>query len=794
MILFVKKWWLGLLAIVVILSGAVVITLTGWPTATPEVPPQIAEPMSIPDNIEKVAQINSDPNIEASVAEVSATEVPATEAPVLKSTPNEAEPFVPNNAAGKSNRLINEKSPYLLQHADNPVDWHPWGEEAFEKARRENKPIFLSIGYSTCHWCHVMEEESFEDSEVARLMNETFVPIMVDREERPDIDSYYMNVAVMLTGSGGWPLNVILTPDRKPFFASTYIPKETRFGRLGLLELIPSVQEAWLNQDAGLLDAADQAMAALDQISNSSKAGELAMDEALLEIAYQQFADSFDAQNGGFGGAPKFPSPHNLIFLLRYWERTGDQTALEMVETNLQAMRRGGMYDQVGLGFHRYSTDAAWLVPHFEKMLYDQALLALAYTEAYQATGNPEYEQTAREIFTYVLRDMTAPTGGFFSAEDADSEGEEGKFYVWTADEIRQTLDEAEADLIIAAFNVTEAGNFIDPIQGEPVGTNILYLAKSLSELAEDLQMSEQTLAERLEAARAQLFATREARIHPHKDDKILTDWNGLMIAALAKGGRVFGDARYTEAAEQAANFILREMRDENGRLLHRYRDGEALLLANVDDYASLTWGLLELYETDFDIRYLETALNLTDELLAHFWDDEDGGLYLTPDDGENLLSRQKKIGDTDIPSGNSVAMFNLLRLGRIMARADLEEKAVAIGHAFAGYIGQQPSAYGLLMVAVNFGVGPSYEVVIVGEAEAEDTQAMLAALRSKFVPNKVVLLRPPGKAPEIVRLAEFAKYHSSLNGQATAYVCLNYYCELPTTDIDEMLALLGKT
>jgi uncharacterized protein YyaL (SSP411 family) len=603
-----------------------------------------------------------------------------------------------------------------------------------------------------------------------------------------------MNVAVMLTGSGGWPLNVILTPDQKPFYAGTYIPKETRFGRLGLLELIPGVQEAWLNQDAGLLDAANQAMAALEQINTLSAAGELAMDEALLETAYQQFAGRFDAQNGGFGDAPKFPSPHNLIFLLRYWERTGDEAALEMVETTLQAMRRGGMYDQVGFGFHRYATDAAWLVPHFEKMLYDQAMLALAYTEAYQATGNPEYQQTAREIFAYVLRDMTAPTGGFYSAEDADSEGEEGKFYVWTVDEIRQTLDEADADLVMAAFNLTEGGNFVDPVRGEAVGTNILYLAKPLSALAEELQMPEQTLTERLAAARVQLFAAREGRIHPHKDDKILTDWNGLMIAALAKGGRVFDEARYTEAAEQAADFILQKMRDENGRLLHRYRDGEARLLANVDDYAFLTWGLLELYETNFEIRYLETALNLTDELLAHFWDDQDGGLYFTPDDGENLLSRQKKIDDPDIPSGNSVAMFNLLRLGRIMARADLEEKAVAIGHAFAGYIQPQPSAYGQLMVAVNFGVGPSYEVVIVGEGDAEDTQAMLAALRSEFVPNKVVLLRPPGKSPEIIRLAEFAKYHSSLNGQATAYVCLNYYCERPTTDIDKMLELLGKT
>jgi uncharacterized protein YyaL (SSP411 family) len=456
-------------------------------------------------------------------------------------------------------------------------------------------------------------------------------------------------------------------------------------------------------------------------------------------------------------------------------------------------MRAGGIYDQLGFGFHRYSTDAVWLVPHFEKMLYDQALLALAYTEAYQATGKPEYEHTAREIFSYVLRDMTAPSGGFYSAEDADSEGEEGKFYLWTPDEIRQILNQEDADLVISAFNVTDAGNFVDPARGEPIGTNILHLNRPLSELAKDLGMSEAELIARLDLAKQQLFAARESRIRPHKDDKVLADWNGLMIAALAKGGQVFADAAYTDAAEQAADFILEKMRDENGRLLHRYRDGEAALLANADDYAFLTWGLLELYETNFDTRHLESALRLTDEMLAHFWDEGNGGFYLTPDDGENLLARQKQVYDGATPSGNSVAMSNLLRLARVTGRTKYEEKAVDVGHAFAQHVRPQPSAYAQLMAGVNFGVGPSYEVVIVGEAEAEDTQGMLAALRGEFIPNKVVLLRPPGEAPDIIRLAEFTKYHSLLNDKATAYVCLNHYCELPTNDVDTMLELLGR-
>jgi hypothetical protein len=767
--------WLALLGVIIILAGGAIPLISTWPKTSTE--SNALTPAANPTEFTDQVQSEENPP-------------PPTTEPAQ---PNRLETPTLDQANRKPNRLISEKSPYLLQHAYNPVDWHPWGPEAFEKALRENKPIFLSIGYSTCHWCHVMEEESFEDPQVAQLLNETFVSIKVDREERPDIDSHFMTISVMMTGSGGWPLNLMLTPDQKPFYASTYIPKESRFGRVGMLELIPRVQTAWLKQDKDMLDTANQVAAAVQQAVDISTAGDLDLDETLLKAAYEDLANQFDAKNGGFGQTPKFPIPHNSLFLLRYWQRTGDEAALAMVEKTLQAMRQGGVYDQLGFGFHRYSTDAVWLVPHFEKMLYDQALLAMAYLEAYQATGKAQYAQTAREIFTYVLRDMTAPTGGFYSAEDADSEGEEGKFYLWTTDEIRQTLQPEDADLVMAAFGIIPAGNFNDSIQGKPVGTNILHLTKPLPELAADLELAEPELVARLDSAIQQLLAARQARPHPSKDDKILTDWNGLMIVALARGGQVLDEAQYTQAAKQAADFILDDMRDEHGRLWHRYRDGEAAVPANVDDYAFLTWGLLELYESDFEVQYLETALNLTDDMLTHFWDEQNGGFYFTPDDGEGLLARQKQIYDGAIPSGNSVAMLNLLRLSRITARTEFEEKATAIGQAFAGQIESHPSAYSQLMIGVDFGVGPSYEVVIVGDTKAADTQAMLAALRAKFVPNKVVLLRPPEEAPEITRVAEFTKYHVQLNHQATAYVCLNYYCELPTNDIDKMLELLDK-
>lgn len=692
----------------------------------------------------------------------------------------------------KPNRLIHEKSPYLLQHAYNPVDWYPWGEEAFEKARKENKPIFLSIGYSTCHWCHVMEKESFEDEEVARLMNDAFVSIKVDREERPDIDGIYMMVCQMISRGGcGWPLNIVMTPDKKPFFAATYIPKEDRFGRAGMLTLVPRIKEVWTKQHNEVLDSANQITSALQQGMNESHGGEL--DKSTLKAAYEQLAHSFDKYHGGFGGAPKFPTPHNLSFLLRYWKRSDNKEALDMVEKTLQAMRQGGIYDHIGFGFHRYSTDAEWFLPHFEKMLYDQAMIAMAYIEAYQATGKEEYKKTAREIFTYVLRDMTSQEGGFYSAEDADSEGEEGKFYLWTEGEIRQILGKDEADLFIRVFNVEKGGNFREEATGKGTGRNILYLRRSLPEIASQLKISESELESRLETARQKLFEMRERRVHPHKDDKILTDWNGLMIAALAKGAQVFGEPRYAEAAQRAVDFIFKNMRKPDGRLLHRYRDGQANIEGNLDDYAFLIWGLIELYESTFDANYLQSAIDLNSSLIKHFWDNKGGGFYFTADDSESLIVRQKEIYDGATPSGNSVAMLNLLRLGRITANPDLEEKASKIGHAFSNMVRQFPGVFTQLMVALDFALGPSYEVVIVGNSQSEDTKAMLNAIGRQFVPNKVVLLRPTEKeSPDITRIAEFTKNQSSLGSKATAYVCLNYVCNFPTTDINKMIELLN--
>ena len=692
-----------------------------------------------------------------------------------------------------SNRLKDEKSPYLLQHADNPVDWYPWGEEAFEKARKENKPILLSIGYSTCHWCHVMEHESFEDEEVAKLMNETFISIKVDREERPDIDNIYMAVCQLMSKAGcGWPLNVIMTPDKKPFFAGTYIPKESRYGRMGMMEFIPKVKGLWESDRENVLQSADAVTDALKKatdVSQNTQGKDLSTKT--LDTAYNQLLRNFDETNGGFGTRPKFPTPHNHLFLLRYWKRTADPLALQMVEKTLKEMRLGGIYDHVGFGFHRYSTDQNWLLPHFEKMLYDQAMLVMSYTELYQATGKKEYENTAREILTYVLRDMTSDEGGFYSAEDADSEGEEGKFYVWTEEELKETLGKEDAELIIKTFNTTKPGNFTEEAGGHQTGANLLHLKKPLREIAISYEVSEAEFSGKIEKARNILFNEREKRIHPYKDDKILTDWNGLMIAALAMSGRVFNEPKYTEAAEKAANFILKDMRDPQGKLLHRYRQGEAGITANVDDYAFMIWGLLELYESTFDIEYLKAALSLQSDMDKGFWDDKNGGYYFTSNDAEELISRQKEIYDGAIPSGNSVAGVNLLKFSRITGDVEYEQKAAKLGKAFSETIESGPMAYTLFMTGLDLGLGPSYEVVIVGNPDNDDTKAMIEALRKTYSPNKVVLLRENSDDAEITGIAEFTKAQLSMEGKATAYVCLNHVCNLPTTDVNKMIKLL---
>jgi len=682
----------------------------------------------------------------------------------------------------KFNKLITEKSPYLLQHAENPVDWYPWGEEAFEKAKMEDKPIFLSVGYSTCHWCHVMAHESFEDPTVAKFMNDVFVSIKVDREERPDIDKIYMTVCQLMTGSGGWPLTIIMTPDKKPFFAGTYFPKESRFGRIGLVDLVQRVKGLWKNERKQLVESSDKITFALQDVNTESPGRSLA--ESVLRKTYFQLSGRYDKKNGGFGTAPKFPTPHNLLFLLRFWRRTGDEGALKMVEKTLKVMRMGGIYDHIGFGFHRYSTDPNWLVPHFEKMLYDQALLTLVYLEAYQATGKEKYANTAKEVLTYVLRDMISSEGAFYSAEDADSEGEEGKFYVWSKDEIEEILGVEEAEVFSKLYNVDVNGNFLDEATRRKTGKNIIHLKSDLSD----------TPTIDIKLIRKKLFETREKRIKPHKDDKILTDWNGLMIAAFAKAGYIFNEPKYIQAAKKAVDFILNQMKNSEGRLLHRYRKGGADILGFLDDYAFLIWGLINLYEASFETLYLEKAIMLTEKQLKIFWDSSIGAFFFTGEDAKSLLTRQKETYDGAVPSGNSVAMLNLLRLAQLTGNDNYEKKADHLGRVFAESVRANPVAHSLMMVAVDYAVGPTYSLVIAGDEGKEDTISMLNEVRKQFLPNKSLIFRPTEKLnPKIDNLSNYIQFFDKYEGKATAYVCINKTCKAPTNDIKKALEYLSS-
>jgi uncharacterized protein YyaL (SSP411 family) len=596
-----------------------------------------------------------------------------------------------------------------------------------------------------------------------------------------------MTVCQMLTGSGGWPLTVIMTPDKKPFYAGTYFPKRSVYGRPGMMEMLPQLAEAWKSRREELLKGADEITSVLGR-SSAMTPGE---DPGATEVkaAFGLLDRSFDDRHGGFGAAPKFPTPHQLLLCLRHWHRSGDARALEMVEKTLQAMRQGGIYDHLGFGFHRYSTDERWFAPHFEKMLYDQALISLALIETYQATGKEQYRRAAEEIFTYVFRDMTSSEGAFYSAEDADSEGEEGKFYLWTAEEIRTLLPESEAGLIIDLFNVIEGGNFEEGGHG----ANILHLSGSLAQNAARLGLDEEKLRSRMAPAMARMFDVREKRIHPYKDDKVLTDWNGLMIAALARAARVFDEPGCLAAAKKSVEFNREKMRTPKGRLLHRYRDGSAGIDGGIDDYAFMIWGLIELYESSFDSAYLEEALDLNRQMLDHFWDEKSGGFFTTADDAEPLIVRQKEGYDGAVPSGNSVAMMNLIRLGRITANPKLEQKAAALGKLFSGQLVQSPTGFTQMLCAVDFSAGPSFEVVIACRRGAEDTKLMLRTVESVYLPNKVVILRPDDDKDPILTLAPYLEAQIGRDGKATAYVCRNYACQAPVTDPQQMLELLAK-
>ncbi len=692
----------------------------------------------------------------------------------------------------QENRLIHEKSPYLLQHAYNPVNWYPWGKEAFEKAEQEDKPIFLSIGYSTCHWCHVMERESFENEDAAEILNKHFVCIKVDREERPDVDSVYMTVCQAMTGRGGWPLTIILTPDKKPFFAGTYFPKKSIQGRPGLMELADRVAHLWENERGDLLESAENLLVHLKKNIYEKDELDISLGIESLDEAYQSLAQRFDKVWGGFGSAPKFPTPHYLTFLLRYHKRTGEEKALEMVEKTLDSMAQGGIYDHLGYGFHRYSTNREWLLPHFEKMLYDQALLSMAYIEAYQVTGKEEYKEIVKEVMTYVQRDMVSAEGGFYSAEDADSEGEEGKFYVWETREMKEILEEYEYKIAVQVFNIRKEGNFWDEATGKRNGKNILFLKEPLEELAKTLEMDKALLKNEINKIKNKLFMKREERVRPHLDDKILTDWNGLMIAAMARAGSVLKEEEYINAAQKATEFVLKNLKTPQGRLLKSYREGPSNLPGHADDYAFFIWGLLELYEATFKGEYLENALRLNDILIHLFWDKENGGLYLTAEDSKDLPLRPKEIYDGAIPSANSVTALNLIRLARLTGDTDLEERSVQIGKAFAADITQHSAASTQFLSALDFILGPAQEIVIVGESGDPTTQEMLNKLYGSFVPNKVLILKDIQNTKEeklITELAPYTREQKSLEGKTTAYVCRNFSCLSPIHNPEQLIS-----
>lgn len=694
-----------------------------------------------------------------------------------------------NNDSNNYNHLVNEKSPYLIQHVHNPVDWYPWSDEAFKKATNENKPIFLSIGYSTCHWCHVMARESFEDPEIGSLMNDTFVSIKVDREERPDLDNIYMTVCQLMTGSGGWPLTIIMTPDKKPFFAGTYFAKESGYGRQGLKDLILSVKELWNTKPEEIYASAFRLFDALKKISDTS-GDELNRD--VLDRCYQNLSTNFDEIYGGFGKSPKFPTAHNLLFLLRYWKRSKKDRALKMVTETLDSMRNGGIYDHIGSGFHRYSVDQEWLVPHFEKMLYDQAMISMAFIEAFQATGEEKYKNTACEIFEYVLRDMKSPEGGFYSAEDADSEGVEGKFYVWTKKEIIDVLGEEDGKFISKVFKVTDEGNFQEESTGKKTGTNILHLENSVEDMTEIFNISKEELENKIEKIRNKLFKYRKRRIHPHKDDKVLTDWNGLMIASLAKGSQVFKEEKYLKAAEESANFIINKMCKKK-RLMHRFREGESAITGNIDDYAFMIYGLLELFEASFNADYLKSALSLNKTLLNHFWDFETGGFYFTPDDGEELLIRKKEIYDGAVPSGNSIMMLNLLKLAQLTENEEFKKRAEELERALSETIQKIPTGFAGFLCALDFKIGPSYEIVIAGEKGEHETDNFIDVLRQNFIPNRTLVLREDNeKTPELIKVIPSLKTKKMENNRATAYICLEGTCKAPTSDLNTYLKLLN--
>ena len=659
-----------------------------------------------------------------------------------------------------ANRLINETSPYLLQHAENPVEWYPWGTEALDRAAKENKLILLSIGYSACHWCHVMEHESFENAAIAKVMNDNFVNIKVDREERPDLDQIYMTAVQMMTGSGGWPLTIFLLPSGEPIFGGTYFPPDDRYNRPGFLRLLQTIAEAYRTRHDEITQNAKQFREHLKSPTIPKGDGE-PIDANLLETAYRAIRSRFDSHHGGFGGAPKFPPSMSLDFLLRYHDRTGDEDALQMVTFTLDKMAYGGMYDQAGGGFHRYSTDDRWLVPHFEKMLYDNALLARIYVDAHRVTGKSSYRQIAEETLDFVVREMRAPNGAFYSTQDADSEGVEGKFYVWSLAEFSEVTGN-DAELLGKYFDVTEEGNFEEQ--------NILNVPREPELFSKLERVPVQELASKVQAARKKLYDRREKRIRPARDEKVLTDWNGLMLRAFAEAAAHFSRDDYRAVAEANANFLLTTMWDGN-RLLHSFKDDRARFNGYLDDYANLADGLLALYQLTFDYRWLDGAVRVAERMIEQFWDVENGAFYFTGQNHESLIARPKDFFDNATPSGNSVAADVLLRLAAILDRRDYREKGEKIIFAAAGLLKQYATGFGRMFAAVDFYIGPSKEIAIVGNPEG-----FLPVLRSKYLPRAVVA---SGGGDSIPLLRD----RPMIDKKPTAYVCENFACKQPVTD-----------
>jgi len=670
------------------------------------------------------------------------------------------------------NHLVNETSPYLLQHSHNPVDWYPWGEEAFAKARGENKPVLLSIGYSACHWCHVMAHESFENEEIAKLMNENFVNIKVDREERPDVDQIYMNAVQMMTHHGGWPMTVFLTPDAVPFYGGTYFPPQDRYNIPGFPRVLIGVAEAYRERQDDIRETGASLVNELRRLSDAG-GSDHPIERELLDAAYVGIIRNYDSINGGFGGAPKFPPAMTLEFLLRTYMRTGNRDALEMVGHTCRKMANGGMYDQLGGGFHRYATDARWLVPHFEKMLYDNALLSRLYLHYFQVTGEPQGRETVEGILDYVLREMTHAEGGFYSTQDADSEGHEGKFFVWDISEVRQTLGEKDAELFCSYFNITEAGNF--------EGKNIPNITQSLPEVAAAHDLSEAQLRDSLEESRRKLFELREARIKPDRDEKILTAWNGLMLASFAEAGVVLNRPDYTNAARRTAEFVLTNLR-RDGSLLRTWKDGAAKFNAYLEDYAFLAEGLLTLFETTGEPRWLREAVALADRMVEEFWDDEGGGFFFTGKSHESLIVRAKDYFDNATPSGNSVAAMVLLRLAALTGQENYANLATAVLREIGDQTRRYPSGFGYALSAADFLLATPKEVAIVGKDQA-DIAPFLAETWRRYLPNKVVA--PAfGDYSEAADLTPLLANRSMVKGLATAYVCEHFTCQQPVTEV----------